>query len=59
MDTAVGLVPNELEVKSYQLIPNDKVRGLYELDMNIIKMSKVEYEEKSRAQYEGADYGYG
>lgn len=59
MDAVIDIVPEDLEVKSYQLIANGKMQGLYELDMDVIRMSRAEYEEKAKEQFTGVDYGYG
>lgn len=59
MDSALDLMPDELEVKGYQLIPNENDPAIYELDMDVITMNKAEYAVKAKAQFSGVDYSYG
>lgn len=59
MDAAIELIPDQLEVKSYQLTSDDNDRGIYELDTDVVIMSKAEYAAEAKAQFSGVDYSYG
>ncbi|KAH7728988.1 JmjC domain containing protein [Aphelenchoides avenae] len=53
MDAAIELIPDQLEVKSYQLTSDDNDRGIYELDTDVVIMSKAEYAAEAKAQFSG------
>lgn len=61
LDALVNILPEEMEVKSYQLTGNDRIRGIYELELDVVAMTKAEYINRALHEFEGLDVtsGYG
>ncbi|KAH7712772.1 hypothetical protein AAVH_19890 [Aphelenchoides avenae] len=55
LDALVNILPEEMEVKSYQLTGNDRIRGIYELELDVVAMTKAEYINRALHEFEGLD----